>query len=126
MKTKQRGTLYSTDSRVVLLIPGRDKFTLEELQLAVGGFIEQIAPLDKQTKLYANEDGITKNLPRNPHTFSIMNVAHYGYPKYFRILGNLISVYSVKEDEPDTGRVTVKEALREIPSVVLHGNKDGI
>jgi hypothetical protein len=93
MKKPQRGTLYLTDGRVILLKPKDEKeFTLEELQKAVGGLIETVKPLDNGVKLWANEEGFILNLPRNPHSQSLVNLHWHGLPY---LVGNLISTYRV-------------------------------
>lgn len=115
MKQKQRGSLYLTDSRVILLKPMTDiKFELEELQLAVGGYIEIVRPLGKRMKVYVNEEGLIgpdAPLARNPHSESVVDLNYYGVPF---IVGNMISTYFVPEDESDLGRVTIRAALREV------------
>jgi hypothetical protein len=42
------------------------KPTLKELQNAVGGYIERV-PLKGNALMYVNEDGMSLNLPFNPH-----------------------------------------------------------
>lgn len=62
---KMDSALWVKTDGVKLLKPHGEYFTLEELQTAVGGYIETIAsPLDGCIAV-VNEDGLLKGLPRN-------------------------------------------------------------
>ena len=101
MKKIQRvdiGILYRTDGSDALVRPENGKkFSLGELQKAVGGYIE-IAPSISSGRVtcYVNEEGLLENLPRNST-----------YPEY---VGNVFRVS--KTDPPYLPRtVTIEEAL---------------
>ena len=121
MKKLQRGTLYKTDGQAILVKPKNGKeFTLEELQTAVGGYIESVVPINKRTKLYVNEEGLIHNLPCNGHTQAILNMdvynrnaAFFGEPLNSTVLrGNAISTYRVNPgEECDLGREYVEDAV---------------
>jgi hypothetical protein len=117
MKKKlQRGTIYKTDGQAILVKPKNGKeFSLEELQLAVGGYIEGVRPLDKRSNLYVNEEGLLKNLPPNGHTQAIVDMKAYDnfmYPGGIVLRGNAISTYRVVPgEEGDLGRMLVEEAV---------------
>ncbi len=110
-KKPERGTLYRTDGQVILLKPEDGKnFTLSELQSAVGGYIEPVIPLNKQSKLYVNEEGILNHLPLNGHFRTIVDVSKYY--KNFYIVGDAISTYRVNPgEENDEGRMLVRDAV---------------
>lgn len=57
-------TLLKTDGTSVEYTPQGKYFTLEELQKAVGGYIE-IVPIDKEYSLVVNEEGKLMGLPIN-------------------------------------------------------------
>ena len=65
---KETGVLYRTDGRVETVYPhdGR-KFTLEELQSFVGGYIEKVPGTQRRGNpiAYCNEDGLFEHLPPN-------------------------------------------------------------
>lgn len=52
------------EQRVVRPLNGR-KFTLEEMQKHVGGFIQEVATAEPCTKMYVDEDGKSKDLLLN-------------------------------------------------------------
>lgn len=57
--------------RVVMVEPGKDPYVtfigdeLEDLQKAVGGYIEAVHPFTKPVVLICNEEGRLLNLPEN-------------------------------------------------------------
>ena len=66
MATKKvdRGIIYHTDGTMILAVPSNGKkFMLEELQKAVGGYI-QIVP-NSSPASYCNEEGLVYGLPYN-------------------------------------------------------------
>jgi hypothetical protein len=119
IKKLQRGTIYKTDGQVILVLPkDGKKFSLQELQTAVGGYIQMVQPLDKRSQLYVNEEGLLENLPPNGHTRAITNMDYYGdndmYPGGIVLRGNVISTYRVNPgEENDIGRMYVDEAAKE-------------
>ena len=107
----ERGTLYLADGQAVLVKPINKKFELEELQLAVKGYVELVKPLDKASKLYVNEEGKIYNLPLNAHTQEILDQEAYGFPEV--ILGDALGVYHVKPSEAhDEARCLISEVRR--------------
>jgi hypothetical protein len=65
-RTKKMAKHIKTDGTEHEYLPKDDKFTLEELQSAVGGMIE-VAPNSPQGKvLLVNEEGLLLGLPLNP------------------------------------------------------------
>ena len=118
MSTKkvQRGTIYTANKQVIMVKPEDGKrFSLKELQTAVGGYIEPIIPLDSKTKLYVNEEGLIHNLPPNDYTEIIAKTKSYGgflYPHGLVIRGNAISTYLVAPGlEQDSDRMLIKEVF---------------
>jgi len=101
MKT-QMGTIYKPDGTTEKIYPAKGgKFSLEELQQAVGGFIEKLYPSIKGCRqMYCNEEGLLKNLPPNPFTWQLVNhdVYKYDYPPYWRVQGNIISITTEEKD----------------------------
>lgn len=116
-KKKQRGTLYSTDSRVVLLKPlNGNKFEPEELRQAVGGYPAKVVSTNRRNTVYVNEEGLFQTSPllaKNPHSQAVVDVQRY---KLGFFVGNILSTYRItdQEESEDVGRVTVSEALHEI------------
>lgn len=116
MKQKpQRGTIYKTDGRVILVKPKNLKeFELHELQAAVGGYIEIVRPLNLRTKLYFNEEGLLKNLPINPHAQTIVDANNYAgwAARGISYVGDAISTYRLNPgEEHDETRSFVSEVL---------------
>jgi hypothetical protein len=60
-------TIYQTDgTKTVTEHEAADRPSLEELQKAVGGYIEPVDRFLKEgTQAYANEEGLLRGLPRN-------------------------------------------------------------
>jgi hypothetical protein len=97
----QIGTIYKTDGSTEVIRPAKGgKFSLDEMQAAVGGYIESLVPGIKGCRqMYCNEDGIAKNLPPNPHTWSVVNAKVYRlneYPSNWRVAGNIIAITTEK------------------------------
>lgn len=112
----ERGTLYLTDGQVFLVKPeDGKKFSLTELQKAVGGYIEAAVPANKKSKLWVNEEGLIMNLSPNPHTQTVTDWKAYStspmYGPRFRIAGNMLSVYRVNSDESDAWKFTLREVV---------------
>ena len=107
MKRVEQGTLYlGGPLEFVTVIPadGR-KFTLKELQHAVGGFVETMIPAQRHTTVYVNEEGALKRLLLNRHTWTFAKKAVYmlnGYAENFCINGNALVVRKV-DANPDPG-----------------------
>ena len=102
-KKIQVGYLYTTDGSIVKILPENGKsFELKELQAAVGGYIESlISGIPGCRQMYCNEDGMTKNLPGNPHTWSVVKASVYrlnGYSSNWRVQGN---IFAVKKELPE-------------------------
>ncbi len=65
MKTAQTGLHIKADGTETVVVPYDGKeFTLRELQLFVGGFIEICYTKDNH-RMFVNEEGKQKNLPYN-------------------------------------------------------------
>ena len=57
-------TLYKADGTVTKVKPAGKKFTLEEMQALVGGYIRGVRT-DAGREMYVNEDGFMLRLPHN-------------------------------------------------------------
>lgn len=64
-------TLYAVDRPPLVFSPGARAFTLGELQLLVGGYIEALYPAPGQV-LFINEDGKRLGLPVNRRATALM------------------------------------------------------
>jgi Domain of unknown function (DUF3846) len=63
MTSAQKATIYHASGKRTAATPGDGKkFSLEELQKAVGGYIEQVPG---HRGAFCNEDGLRLNLPPN-------------------------------------------------------------
>jgi len=114
MAKVHRGYIFKTDGTIVKVRPANGKkFDYKELNLAVGGYIESLVSGIKNCRqMYANEEGMLKNLPPNPHTQNICNMKVYamnGYTPYWRVSGNIISILS--EESTTDILPTVSEVL---------------
>lgn len=78
------------------VFPGNgEKFTLEELQKLVGGYIERIAMSDGQA-MYVNEEGKIKDLPYNIKATTMLKM-HGLIPDDY-IVGDVVVVPNEEED----------------------------
>jgi len=113
----QVGHLYIPNGSFKVIKPGNGKkFTLEELQKAVGGYLQKLHPgLKGCHTMYCDEDGISKRLPPNPHTWSVINANVYErsvwpngskmYPRdTWRVLGNILAILNVPEEKQVEGK----------------------
>lgn len=100
MKPKkiQYAVVYATDGSTREITPknGR-RFEYEELRAAIGGgFLESVLPADKRCRqMYADEEGLLKRLPPNPHTPQICDMRVYalnGYSPDWRVHGPIVAV----------------------------------
>lgn len=71
------------------------KFTLEELQKLVNGYVERIAMPDGSA-MYVNEDGKLKDLPYNIKATSILKKC--GLIPYDYIVGDVVILSNEEED----------------------------
>lgn len=66
-------------------------FTLEELQAAVGGYIE-IIPIDRTTLLIVNEEGRLHGLPRNSQASDLMHQLKFDPTGGLGVLGDAVLI----------------------------------
>jgi Domain of unknown function (DUF3846) len=94
----QTGILYRTDGTKLPITPqNKERFTLRELQIAVGGYVELIRMRDGEPgKMYANEDGIALQLPVNREASKLM---HPDHAPNDLLLGNVIVVLGGPEGD---------------------------
>lgn len=81
------------------------KFSMEEIQKAVGGSFELLVPAERYTTVYANEEGALKGLPPNEHTVEACNMEVYrlnGYGSRWRVVGNILVVEKADASDPRT------------------------
>lgn len=81
--------LKSDNSKTTIKSVG-EKFTLEELQKYVGGFIEILPSNDPNFHLIVNEEGKMLSLPYNNNA-----TVHYLYQAYDFIVGDAILISSL-------------------------------
>lgn len=103
MKKVQYAVVYDTDGTTTARIPANGTtFTLAELQGFVGGYLASLIPANKQCKqLYADEEGLCKNLPLNPHTQVVCDTRVYninGYSQHWRVRGPIVAVLTRSVD----------------------------
>ena len=116
IKKVERGMLYFAGEPMWIGVqPANDKkFTLAELQLAVGGCIEAIRPAVKGRQVWANEEGLLKQLPPNEFTSTFADMKVYalnGYAADWKVRGNVLKVFK-REESLDTRSIdTIKTAL---------------
>ena len=72
-----------------------EKFTLEELQKLVGGYIERISMPDGKA-MYVNEDGKIKGLPYNIKATAMLEM-HGLIPNDY-VVGNVVVLSNDEED----------------------------
>ena len=124
-KKVQRGAWYKADGSVMLVKPVDGKaFSYNELCRAVGGYFESVRPTKdavscetgrivpglkpigpgatRVCQVWANEEGLLKWLPRNPHTATVADMRVYelnGYPADWQLSGDVLVVYNVPMSE---------------------------
>jgi hypothetical protein len=102
MKRIEQGTLFPADGSPAKIVTPADgkKFSLDELQKFVGGYIESIVCVKPYVRAFVNEEGAIKgDLQDNPHTWSVLNRKVYalnGYAEGFRVSGDIIAVQLVQ------------------------------
>lgn len=72
-----------------------EKFTLEELQGLVGGYIERV-PMSNGKSMYVNEEGKLNGLPYNEKATQILR--HQGRIPNDHIVGDVIILSNKEED----------------------------
>ena len=93
----QYAIVYGIDGTTAEHMPADGKrFTTRELQGLVGGYLESLIPANKRCRqMYCDEDGISKQLPPNPHTQAVCDMRVYlmnGYGLGWRVLGPIVAV----------------------------------
>ena len=86
--SKPMATVYKTIGEIKEIEPKGEHFTLEELQSAVGGYIELVP--QSYPMAFCNEDGASKKLPLN-----------FGASARFggRLLGDVVQLNQVAHDQ---------------------------
>ena len=71
--------IIRTDGTIEAYPPANKKFTLDEMQTAVGGLIEYV-PFweDKDNEMYANEEGLIYGLPLNKMSQKLVGTSLVG------------------------------------------------
>jgi hypothetical protein len=91
------------------------KFTMEEIQAAVGGYFELIVPAMRHRVVYANESGaVAPGFEENRHTPRFANMTVYalnGYGPSWRVRGDVLEVRKVDADEPVPAGIPTLEQL---------------
>ena len=108
------GIIYFMDGSMVEVRPKfltQMNFTIEELQMAVGGYIERFpATLKSKGQLYCNENGIAEGLLKNAAVYRVILS-----DRSRKLLGGVLCVGNAIETfliEGGPGeRITVKEAV---------------
>ena len=119
-KKVERGVIWFPTGEVLAVRPADGvKFSLEELQTAVGGYVETMIPATRGHRVYVNEEGVIKRLPLNPRTWEFADRRVYvdlnGYAQTWLVAGNAIEVFRLDVEEAaktDGGRVSCKQAVR--------------
>lgn len=96
------GYVFTPDGKEKRVLPGNGKkFTLEELQKHVGGYLQEIMyprPQQGWKKMYVHEEGARLQLPVNTRTIELLDMRIYGpingYPKDFLAVGNIVGIKS--------------------------------
>jgi hypothetical protein len=93
----QYAIVYGVDGMTAEHVPANGKrFTPEGLRRLVGGYLESLIPADKRCRqMYCDEDGMSKQLPPNPHTQAVCDMWVYnlnGYGLGWRVLGPIVAV----------------------------------
>ena len=119
-KKVERGVIWFPTGGVVGVRPANGvKFSPEELQTAVGGYIETMIPATRGHRVYVKEEGAIKRLPLNPRTWEFADRRVYvdlnGYAQTWLVAGSAIEVFKLDAEETaktDGGRVSCKQAVR--------------
>ena len=119
-KKVERGVIWFPTSEVVAVRPADGvKFSLEELQTVVGGYVETMIPATRGHRVYVNEEGTIKRLPPNPRTWEFANervyVSFNGYAQNWMVAGGALEVFKLdveKAAKTDGGRISCKQAVR--------------
>ena len=119
-KKVERGAIWFPTSEVVAVRPADGvKFSLEELQTAVGGYVETMSPATRGHRVYVNEEGTIKRLPPNPRTWEFADERVYvglnGYAQNWMVAGGALEVFKLdveKAAKTDGGRISCKQAVR--------------
>ena len=119
-KKVERGVIWFPTGEVVAVRPADGaKFSLEELQTAVGGYIETMIPATRGHRVYVNEEGAIKRLLLNPRTWEFADERVYvglnGYAQNWMVAGGAMEVFKLTSEEAvkmDGGRISCKQAVR--------------
>ena len=119
-KKVERGVIWFPTGEVVAVRPADGaKFSLEELQTAVGGYVEMMITATRGHRVYVNEEGAIKRLPLNPRTWEFADERVYvglnGYAQSWMVSGNALEVFKLDVEEAvqkDGGRISCKQAVR--------------
>ena len=110
-KKVERGVIWFPTGEVLAVRPADGvKFSLEELQTAIGGYVETMIPATRGHRVYVNEEGIiineegaVKRLPLNPRTWEFADRRVYvdlnGYAQTWLVAGNAIEVFRLDVEE---------------------------
>lgn len=110
----QIGYLFIAEGRFHKVKPADNRrFSMQEIQKAVGGYFEMI-PFDHKKgylAVYVNEDGVRLDLPRNAHSEQVVDMMLYGSmdPKLWMLRGN---IFGVKHEEFDPNLPTINKILK--------------
>jgi hypothetical protein len=86
----QIATVYRADGTTENIRPENgEKFSLAELQHAVGGYIEHVrmAPGNGHAMMWINEDGKQQGLPRNAQASTLLHPSYHD-----EVVGNAVVV----------------------------------
>ena len=79
-KSSLSGLIIKADGTEETYKPAKKKFTLEELQHAVGGYIERVpAKLGGRRKMWVDEEGLMKGKPVNRKATQMAREGGYGW-----------------------------------------------
>ena len=120
VKKVERGVIWFPTGGVLAVRPADGvKFSSEELQTAVGGYIETMIPATRGHRVYVNEEGAVKRLPLNPRTWEFADRRVYvdlnGYAQNWMVAGGAMEVFKLTSEEAvkmDGGRISCKQAVR--------------
>lgn len=113
-KKVERGILYFAIKEPMAVRPADGKkFTLEEWQMAVEGYVETVIPAMKGWKVFANEQGKLQGLPLNPRTWEVADRHVYMdlnfYAPTWLLAGNILVIF--KTDKAHLPCPTIAEAM---------------